>query len=157
AHDLHIKFCLFSFDNFETTGPMGDGVIHHGMAPIVSDDRARSALIHNVVVPIVTAIEQDENADRVVAWDLMNEPEWASHGDVPHGGPPMDPQGNLQTVPFATMERFLAELATAVHAISPAPVTVGSAAAVWARAWTRIDLDFFSFHMYGWTNTICPY
>jgi hypothetical protein len=55
------------------------------------------------------------------------------------------------------MEAFISATVTTLHANSSAPVSVGSAAIKWAQAWSHVDLDYYTFHMYDWVNQYYPY
>ncbi|MBN1609193.1 MAG: hypothetical protein JW940_21365 [Polyangiaceae bacterium] len=50
------------------------------LTPIVTDKTKRAALISQVVVPIARAVQSSPQRDHMVAWDVVNEPEWAIHG-----------------------------------------------------------------------------
>ena len=58
---------------------------------------------------------------------------------------------------FAQAEIFVKDVVTALHGASSAPVTVGSAAVKWAKAWSQVGLDFYDFHWYGWVDQYYPH
>jgi hypothetical protein len=148
--DVHIVLTIFSFDNFKPDNTK-DAI--PGTMDIVVDSAKRSALINNVVVPVAKAVEASTNKDRMIAWDVINEPEWAiTSGTDPYGDQAFDGQTSLQTITFAQMETFIKEMVTALHANSKALVTVGSAAVKWANAWSKVGLDYHDFHWYGWVD-----
>ena len=91
--DIHIKLTLFSFDDF-CADLTDSGITIVGLQPIVIDDTKRAALIKNVVVPIAQAVEASPNKDRMFAWDVINEPEWAITGSDPYGDQAFDPQSS---------------------------------------------------------------
>jgi hypothetical protein len=113
--------------------------------------------METAVRPFVRAVTASPYADRVVSWDVINEPEWAVSGSNPYGDMPYTPQTNLQTVTHAEMEIFVAATIAAIRRESTLPITVGSAAAKWARAWSRVGVDFYTVHIYDWVNTYWPY
>jgi hypothetical protein len=154
--DLHIKLTLFSFDNFSPDKEVS-GVTSVCIKPIITDDTKRAALIANVVVPVAKAVEASPNKDRMISWDVINEPEWAITGNDGYGDQAFDPQSTLANVTFAQMETFVKDVVTALHANSKAPVTVGSAAVKWAKAWSKVDLDYYDFHWYGWVDQYFPH
>lgn len=160
--DLHIKLTLFSFDNF--CGDRTDsGITIVGLQPIVTDATKRAALIAKVVVPIAQAVEASPNKDRMVLWDVINEPEWAISGSDGYGDQNFDPQSQcsggtaMQTMTFAQAETFVKDVVTALHGASSAPVTVGSAAVKWAKAWSKVGIDINDFHWYGWVDQYYPH
>ena len=157
ANDMYLMLTFFSFDNFRPTR-MESELRVRGIHPIVTDDTKRRALIENVVVPVARAVEASPLKDRVIAWDLINEPEWAINGESMYGGDPMfDPMPDLESVTHAQMEVFLRDVGTALRANSKALITVGATAIKWAHAWSKLDLDFHQFHMYDWVNMYWPY
>ena len=160
--DLHIKLTLFSFDNF-CADRTDSGVSITGLQPIVIDATKRAALISKVVVPIAQAVEASPNKDRMVLWDVINEPEWAISGSDGYGDQNFDPQSQcsggtaMQTMTFAQAETFVKEVVTALHGASSAPTTVGSAAVKWAKAWSKVGIDINDFHWYGWVDQYYPH
>jgi hypothetical protein len=100
----------------------------------------------------------------MVAWDVVNEPEWAiAAGPDNYGDPNFEPTMSgskgqaMSPVTFAQMETFVKEVVTALHGASTAPVTVGGAAVKWAKAWSQVGLDFYDFHWYGWVDQWFPH
>jgi len=154
---VHIQFCLFSFDNFKPDRTLNNGRFIRGIHSIVLDDTKRAALMQSVVRPFVRAVTSSPNAARAVAWDVINEPEWAISGTDAYGDVAFTPQTTVTTVTHTEMETFVRDTIAAIRAESDLPVTVGSAAAKWPRAWTGVDLDFYSIHIYDWVNMYWPY
>lgn len=160
--DIHIKLTLFSFDSF-WADYTNSGLTFPSLQPIATDATKRAALIKNVVIPIAQAVEASPNKDRMVAWDVVNEPEWSITGSDPYGDQAFDPTTSgssgqtMATVTFAQMETFVKDVVTGLHGASSAPVTVGSAAVKWAKAWSNVGLDFYDFHWYGWVDQYFPH
>lgn len=145
---LHIQFTLFSFDNFR---PDTNNI--RSIRPIVVDAAKRAALMTAAVQPFVHAVTTSANASVSVGWDVINEPEWAIAGSDGYGDPAYTPQTNLQTVTQAEMEALVADTISAIRAESNLPITVGGSAAKWARAWSRVNVDYYTIHIYDWVNT----
>lgn len=156
SKDVYLMLTLFSFDNFHPTGDES-GVHHVGLRPIVVDADKRKRLITHLVAPVADAVERSPKKARVLAWDIINEPEWAMTGPNPYGGGDFEPSSKLQPVTHAQMETFVSETAAALHAHSRAPVTVGSAAIKWGTAWKQCGLDFYQLHYYDWVYEWFPY
>jgi len=154
--DVYLMLCLFSFDGFRPSQDVS-GIWTPGLAPMVRDDGKRAALLEQVVRPIAQAVESSPHRRRMVAWDVINEPEWAIAGSSPYGDPDYEPNSELDAVSHAEMETFLAEAITVLRAESSALITVGGAAVKWQNAWTQLDLDFYQFHTYQWVNDTWPY
>jgi len=162
---VHYNFTLFSFDNFVLqTG-------RHDLAPIIASDTNRAKLMQFISL-VARTVESDPNKDRVVSWDVINEPEWAigpTDGDVdatvstatdPYGDPAFNggSAGKVyDLVTFTQMEKLVKDTVTALHQNSTALVTVGSAAAKWKDAWKQVGLDYYTVHMYDWINQYYPY
>lgn len=157
AHDLYLMLTLFSFDNFRPTREE-DGVRARGIRSLVLDATKRKALLERVVRPFAKAAAASAHADRLIAWDVMNEPEWAITGDSLHGDDPaFDPNPELETITHAQMESFLADTIEVLRSESEALITVGATAMKWRSAWSQLDLDFYQFHIYDWVNMFWPY
>src|SRR5262249_39253010 len=147
AAGVHVQLCLFSFDAFRPDRTGSGGSVIRGIRPIVVDPAKRAALMERVVRPFVRAVSASPNRDRVVSVDIINEPEWAMSGSNPYGDVPYTPQSTLETVTHAEMETFVGDAVAAIRLESALPVTVGSAAAKWPRAWSAVGLDFYTIHI----------
>jgi hypothetical protein len=155
-HDVYLMLCLFSFDGFRPTGDEA-GIRVRGLRPIAVDAAKRKMLMDNVVRPFARAAEASPHKSRLVAWDVINEPEWAMTGPSPYGDEAYDPSAELESVTHAQMETFVKDTIVALRAESRAMVTVGGAAMKWKKAWSRTDVDFYQFHIYDWVNMYWPY
>ena len=155
-NDVYLMLCLFSFDAFRP-GATNSGLWVPGLAPIVKDSQKRTALLEQVLRPFVRAAATSPNADRVISWDVINEPEWAMSGKSPHGDPDYAPISGLETLTHAEMEGFVKNVISLLRSESKALVTVGGTAMKWGHAWTGVDVDFYQVHMYDWTNQLWPY
>jgi hypothetical protein len=154
--DVYLVLTLFSFDNFRPTTVEG-GVASRGIRPMVLDPAKRRNLLENLVAPVAQAVEASPHRARMIAWDLVNEPEWAMTGPNLRGGDGFTAQSSLEPVTHAEMETFLREATAVVRGSSRALVTVGGAAIKWASAWTGLGLDFYQFHYYDWVYEWYPY
>ncbi|EYF07298.1 hypothetical protein [Chondromyces apiculatus] len=154
--DVYLMPCLFSFDAFRPSGDVA-GIWVPGITPMVVDAQKRAMLLENVVRPLARAAASSPHSERLLAWDVINEPEWAMTGPSPYGDDTYDPMGELAVVTHAQMETFVAEVIGVLREESSALVTVGGAAMKWAKAWSAVDVDFYQFHMYDWINAYWPY
>jgi hypothetical protein len=150
---VHIQFTFFSFDNFKADRPAAQPTIFN-IRPIAIDAAKRAALMERAVRPFARAVTASPNASRCVGWDVINEPEWAIQGSNGYGDMPYDPDVDVipQPLTHAEMERFVADVIAAIRQESSLPITVGGAAAKWARAWSRVDVDFYTTHIYDWVH-----
>ncbi|MBX3129914.1 MAG: hypothetical protein KF718_24570 [Polyangiaceae bacterium] len=155
-HDVFIMLTPFSFDNFHPTATES-GVYSRSIRPLLQSAAARKKLLDNLVVPVAQAVESSPYKQRMLAWDLVNEPEWAVNGANKYGGAAFDADADLEQVSHAEMETFLQEMAAALRANSGALLSVGGAAIKWHDAWLEVDQDFYSFHYYDWVYQYYPY
>ncbi len=165
-YDIYITFCLWDFGMLESDSTSsGRGEHAGGHRNIITNAVSRGSFITNALLPILHhqvagtpyTIGTHPN---VMAWDIINEPEWG-----------VDQAASVaEPVTLAQMQRFLAEIAGAIHRHANQLVTVGSACMKWnsdsalgaAGNWwndsalTAYDadgaLDFYQFHYYGWMN-----
>ncbi len=124
---------------------------------MVKDTTKRGKLLENVIRPLARAAEQSPYRHRLLAWDVINEPEWAISGSDPYGDPSFDASPDLQPVSHAQMESFISATLNVLHQESSALTTVGGAAIKWGQAWAHVDIDFYQFHIYDWVNQWYPY
>lgn len=156
ATDTYIMFTPFSFDGFRPTRTES-GIYTRGITPMVTDATLRERLLTNLIAPVARAVESSPYRSRMIAWDMINEPEWAMTGPNSYGGEDFTPDPALVPVSHAQMETFLNEMAAVLRANSSALITVGSAAIKWGSAWTHTDVDFYSLHYYDWVYQWFPY
>lgn len=154
--DMYLMLCLFSFDGFRPSEDVS-GIWTPGLRPIVVEPSQREALLENVVRPFAAAVQASPFRHRMIAWDVINEPEWAMTGASPYGDQDYDPGAGLEPVTHSVMESFVSDVIGVLRQESDALVTVGSAARKWAHAWSQVDIDFYQFHMYPSINDYWPY
>jgi len=155
-NDVYVMLTPFSFDSFTPT-TTESGIYTPGLQPIVTNAARRARLLENLVRPIARAVEESPNRRRMIAWDMINEPEWAIRGANMYGGEDFGPDSRLTPVTHAEMERFLADMAAVLRSESTALVSVGGAAIKWGTAWTHLGLDFYMLHYYDWVYEWFPY
>jgi hypothetical protein len=149
-HDLYLMLTLFSFDGFSSgSGP--------NLRDVVTNSGSLDALVENAVRPFAAVAEASPHKERLIAWDVINEPEWAMQGPSPYGDDAYEPNGELSAVNHEEMESFVAAVLEGLRQESGALTTVGGAAMKWARAWSNVDIDFYQFHIYDWVNDYWPY
>jgi hypothetical protein len=154
---VYVMLTLFSFDAFNPSADVA-GAWTPGLKPILTDSSKRAALMQNVVVPFARAVRQSPYSRRVIAWDVINEPEWAMTGASPYGDEDYTPIAGLDTLTHSEMEAFIVQVIGLLRQETPDQlVTVGSAGAKWGHAWKLLDTDFYQLHMYKWVNDWWPY
>lgn len=155
--DLYIVLTLFSFDNFRPTRT-DSGVLVRGMTPLVKDPARRAKVIDNIVKPAARAAADSPHAQRLLGWDVINEPEWA----IAESGlddQDFTPNDELDAVTLDEMKALINETLTALAAETPNALrSVGWAAAKWAWAFNDVtNVDFHQPHIYGWVDQYWPY
>jgi len=112
-----------------------DGVLLGGRSHLIADPHARSVFIDLVLRPIV---ERYRDEEAIVAWDVMNEPEWCLGL-----GPPA-----IQPVTFEALQAFLWQAVQCVQESASQPVTVGCAGTGLLDLVRPLGLDFYQVHWY---------
>jgi hypothetical protein len=136
AHGMKLVPVLLDFLWFRASRVVG-GVQTGGRARLVSHAESRWRLLDLVISPI---FERYRRHPAVFAWDLINEPEWATRGVgtiLPGTG-----------VPEADMRAFLSELLALGHDWGMPPLTVGLASASGLRLVRNLGLDLYQVHWY---------
>lgn len=120
AHGVRVIPSLLDFHLFRDS--RADAGRHGGAhGAIVTDDNA-AAFVDRVVTPLVTA-DGIAGHPAILAWEIINEPEWA----MALSGAGSEPQ----TVDPAAMRRLVARAAIAIHRAG-GRTTVGSASFKWS-------------------------
>lgn len=123
---IRIMFVLFDFLWCEPAS-VTRGVQMKGRTPVMTDAIGREALLDVVVRPVV---ERYGDEPQILAWDVINEPEWIS------------------TVDDVDMRGFVVDAVALIHSSTCHPVTVGSAGARWRDRYVGVGLDFYQVHWY---------
>ena len=145
-HQVGLMPVLLDF-HLCATAQMVNAVQLGGHARLASDPDAREAFIDRVLRPLAEHCGGD---DAIVAWDIMNEPEWCLEG-----GPLM--RGTA--IPFDALQAFLGDAVAAVQQAAPQPVTIGCAGTWRLDLVTPLGLDFYQVHWYdrfGWRALARP-
>jgi hypothetical protein len=117
-----------------------------GRSHLIVRPDARAALVDRILRPIIERYGADE---AIVAWDVMNEPEWCLQKRRLWGS----------GVPFQALQQFLGEAVECVRRFARQPVTVGSAGTWQLDLVTPLGLDFYQVHWYerfGWSALVRP-
>jgi hypothetical protein len=125
-HGIRIMFVLLDFlwcDPVTTTR----GVQMGGRAHVLADAAGREALLDQVLRPM---LERYGDEPQILAWDIINEPEW------------------ITTIDADDLRAFLIDSVELIHATTCHPVTVGSAGVRWRDRYIGLGLDFYQVHWY---------
>jgi hypothetical protein len=113
------------------------GVTLGGRRNLVFDRSRRARLIDGVVAPLVSHCAGHE---AVLAWDLMNEPDWLARWHHPFAW--------QWAAPRDALVRALGEIVDAARAHAPQPVTIGVANHAGLGLVRGLGLDFYQVHWY---------
>ena len=122
-----------------------NGVQTCGRSRLLSQVDLRAHLLDNVVGPLLA---QYGHAAEIVAWDLLNEPEWVTFG--------VGTWNPVSSVSKSSMRAFLHAAASRVHATTRHQVTVGTASALTLDLVRGLGLDFYQPHWYDRFETRAP-
>jgi hypothetical protein len=114
-----------------------NGVRTGGHSRLISHADLRAHLLDNIVGPLVANYG---HAREIGAWDLFNEPEWATFG--------VGTWNPVSSVSKTAMRGFLQAAAARVHAVTRQQVTVGNASALTLSLVRGLGLDFYQPHWY---------
>jgi hypothetical protein len=139
-HDIRLIPVLLDFYLCKAKRIVNDVQIG-GRARLFTDPASRLAFIDLVLRPIVERYGED---DTIIAWDVMNEPEWCLASGLLF---------RRKGVAFDTLQRFLAQAVHCVRAFARQPVTIGCAGTAGLDLVRPLGLDFYQVHWYdkfGW-------
>ncbi len=121
-----------------------------GHADLIRDPDLWGSLLLNALDPL---LEAHGNAPEILAWEIMNEPEWCLNDiELPPGisrPPELPPEGAVTT---AEMEAFVSGIAQFLrdHPATVDPlVTLGSASYNYVGLWNATGVDLCQFHLYN--------
>lgn len=133
-----LRVVLVLLDHLWLSRPRWEsGVRLGGRRLSVLDPARREVLIHEVLAPLV---EPHRHDPAVAAWEVMNEPEWATLGVGT-----LDPGVSVSR---SLMRRFLGEAVRALRARVSQPVTVGLARRRGVGLVRGLGLDWYQVHWY---------
>ncbi len=144
-HNIRIIFVFVDFSVFNARHPLAGINVSLG-ASLAEDPEYREDFINNAVVPI---LKRYGGNDSILAWEVVNEPEWAMNI---LGG-----RSFKKNVSVKAMQDFVALAVNAIHANAKQPATVGSARRDWLKYWRNSNLDFYQFHYYPNQEWITPF
>jgi hypothetical protein len=146
GNDAGLGLVPVLFD-FTWCGParMVNGVQLGGRTVVWRDRALRERLLDRVVRPFANEFAGDS---RVLAWDLMNEPEWVTRG--------IGTRRPWRTLPVMAMREWLGALGDILRAGGAQVLTVGSASARWLPLVAPLGLDVYQPHWYDHLDASAP-
>ena len=124
------------------------GVPLGGHADVIRDADKRQSFL----AILTQLLQRYGKHPAVVAWDIINEPEWVIT-EVPE----KIPDFRADFVPLADMQEFVKACADLVHRFTDDFVTLGSARRKWLQLWRGLGLDFYQFHWYDHFSSDEPF
>jgi len=144
AAGLKVVFVLLDFLWFDEAKAV-NGVQTGGRSPFVSGAYKQRHFRRRVLRPL---LERYGRSPEILAWDVINEPEWATRG---WGGGIIGP-----SVSFLKMRRFIRRAARLVHRHTGQLVTVGLGNASGLPLVRGCGLDFYQVHWYDRWQSVAP-
>lgn len=122
-----------------------NGVPLGGRAALWRNPVLRERLIDTVIRPFAAVFASH---DAVLAWDLLNEPEWVTRG--------AGTRRLWRSLSIARMQRLLGALSASLRAEGARAITVGSASARWLWLVKGLGLDVYQPHWYDHLDRTAP-
>ena len=143
ACGLRIIFVLLDFLWFGNA-IMINGVQVRGRGEVIKGVFKQRALRRRVLKPI---LKRYGHSPVILAWDIVNEPEWATRGCGGASG---------AAVSFLAMRRFIKKTARLVHRQTRHLATVGLGNAAGLALVRGCGLDFYQVHWYDRWESLAP-
>ena len=156
AADIYLVPVLFDFlmganRTVEIDAVTGEEFEIYGRVDLIRDPDKRESLMDNAVAPL---LDEFGDSDRIVAWDLFNEPEWLvvntpGYIEIALEDRP-DNIASGGVVSLETMNDFFAAI---LNRYPQKPgydhrFTIGSASGRWVDAWD-VGVDMAQFHLWN--------
>jgi len=144
-HEIYLVLSFFS-SGFWVTDCQREGVHLGGHADVINDPAKRRSLVENAIVPLV---ERASRSGRVLAYEVVAEPEW--------GIQELNQDNDYRIkVPLANVRELVREMTLAVHLHSDSLSTLEANRASNLNAWIGLGLDYYSFSWYDWLQPYDP-
>ena len=141
---LSVIFVLFDFHWFRPAAVV-NGVQTCGRAGLAADALPRALLLERVVAPL---LERYGRAPSILAWDVVNEPEWVTRGVRL----PPRPSEVLR----AAMRDFIRDIVGLIHQRTSHAATAGSASVRTLPLVEGLGLDVYQAHWYDRLDRRAP-
>lgn len=153
--NVYLVLTIFSFDAFRETHRTG-AVISRSLQPLIQSSVGLAAVERGIVEPLVARVSTHRLHERVAAWDIINEPEWATASlgcEAMQTDDRKAKRNPVQCTPVASMHHFIATTAETIRKGSSGPralITVGSSSTRDAHHWATpaVAQDFYQVHRY---------
>ena len=136
GHKLRATFALLDFHWFRRPAVAGH-VQLGGRYHLIADRDVRARLIDDVMVPLVGHCR---GCEAVAAWDVVNEPDWATVG--------LGPRWTMARLAFHEMRLFLDSMLTVLREAASQPLTIGLASLSGLELGAGLPVDVHQVHWY---------
>ncbi len=138
AHNNHVYLIFDLIDFLMWTSPQTSGsVTGGGHSALVTDASVQQSYLDNALKPLLQHIAASPYRAQVLAYDIVNEPEYAIN-EIRGGG-----------LPLAQVQTFVQNCASYIHQYGGgAYATLGSGTPSWVGYWKGMGLDFYQIHYY---------
>jgi hypothetical protein len=144
-HDLYLVLTLLS-SGFWTADCRSGAVQLGGHAATLADPTKRHTLVQQGIVPL---LQRASIVDRVIAFEIIAEPEW--------GVQELHTEDDARIrLPLSVVRDFIGESVRAIHQHTRALTTVESNRYSNMQAWQGLHLDYYSFSWYDWLEPYEP-
>jgi hypothetical protein len=144
-HNVQLVFTLFDSGFWATNCRSGD-VQMGGHALTVLNPSLRQSIVDRAITPMLQHVAK---SDRVLAYEIIAEPEWGIQGLN------LDNDGRTK-IPLAPVRDLVARAVTAIHRESHGLATVESNRFSNVPHWQGLGLDYYSFSWYDWLQPYEP-
>jgi hypothetical protein len=141
SHNVRIIFVLLDF-LWMHDAPQPDSPTTSNYAHVLRSHTGHTRLVENVFIPI---FQRYANHQNVLAWEVMNEPDWVVDGlDV-------NTKNVVEPISLKEFRYFVRLVADAVHSFTNCNVTVGGGRIRFVDVWDDDELaqDFLQVHTYN--------
>lgn len=121
-----------------------NGVRAGGRGYLLATEERQNAFIEKVFVPLFEEFGHD---DSIAAWEVINEPEWATRMSIL--------MRKSHQISKELMHHFISQTVSKIHEHTVHYATVGSASRRWVDVWQDTGINLFQFHYYPymeWRN-----
>jgi hypothetical protein len=125
-HGVRIMFVLLDF-LWCNPASATRGVQMGGRTDVLAEPTSRDALLDLVIRPL---LERYADEPTILAWDVINEPEW------------------IKSVEPTALHTWLGDTVALIHSATSHPATIGSAGVRWRDRYVDLNLDFYQVHWY---------
>ena len=136
ANDIYLIPCLVDFTMWLAPQSSG-GVTGGGHYGLITNPTIQQSYLDNALKPFLQHVAASPYKNNVLAYDILNEPEWTIK-EIWNGA-----------MPLAQVQTFVQNCATYIHTYGGGGyATMAAGTPIWAKYWMGLGLDFYQVHYY---------